>query len=133
MISGTILPPISTSHIPAASTRTPSDRQQDLKPKKSFKKTVSRLDVDVGNITRLAARPNFFGGNRATNLNSSCLVIADDPKSPESRPAFKGLRGCFNRMAAGRQHLIRRLLQDRLLNHTKAPESSARVGVAPLF
>jgi len=88
---------------------------------------------DVGNITRLAARPNFFGGNRPTNLNSSCLVIADDLKSPESRPAFKGLGGCFNRMAAGRQHLIRRLLQDRLLNHTKAPESSARVGVAPLF
>ena len=48
---------------------------------------------DVGNITRLAARPNFFGGNRPTNLNSSCLVIADDLKSPESRPAFKGLGG----------------------------------------
>jgi hypothetical protein len=40
MISGTILPPIGTSHNPAA--RTPRGLQQDLEPK-SFKKSIPPL------------------------------------------------------------------------------------------
>jgi hypothetical protein len=91
MISGTILPPIGTSQNPAA--RTPCGLQQGLEPK-SFKKSIQTLTLSpngIGNITRLAARPNFFGGNRATNLNSSCLVIADDPKSPKKPAGLQGV------------------------------------------
>jgi hypothetical protein len=47
MISGTILPPISTSLIPAVRTRTPDGArrpQQGLEPNKIFKKSILALD-----------------------------------------------------------------------------------------
>jgi hypothetical protein len=67
--------------------------------------------------------------------NISCLAprrYFEVPRAAQPSPS-RSYEDALTALLQGRQYLIRRLLQDRLLNHTKAPESSAQVGVAPLF